>query len=197
MEKKNKSTKNYKNQFESFLEKNSLLPFESWGFFELEHGDKTIFKSNLDKIRKEVDKKSGIYVYKKGKDVLYVGKAVSLFGRLKSHNRESFELVSGDTKHKTWHKFFSKNAGDLCIYWKEVELEKERAIIEKILEYILKPRFGLFRKNKEDISFNKNQKITKMKNIPKTIIDFYNSIKKDSNHRYKSWTTFSEAARNI
>ncbi|MFH1392315.1 MAG: hypothetical protein ABIG90_01355 [bacterium] len=127
----------YKNQFESFLKKYGFLPFDHWECFELEHGKRTIFKSNSDKIRKEVDKKGGIYVYKKGDKVLYVGKAVSLFGRLKSHNRESFEPVPGDTKYKTWHKFFSRNKGKLRVYWKEIKLEDDRVIIEKMLKYVL------------------------------------------------------------
>ena len=141
--------KNYKNRFELFLKNNSFLPFENWDFFDLEHGDKTIFKNNSEKIRKEVDKKSGIYVYKKERDVLYVGKAASLFVRLKSHNRESFEPVPGDTKHKTWHKFFSRNKGKLLVYWKEVTLENDRVVIEKMLEYILEPKFEFFKKKFE------------------------------------------------
>lgn len=141
---------NYKNQFELFLEKNALLPFKYWNYFKLEHGKKRIFDSNLDKIRKEVDKKGGIYVYKKWEEVLYVGKAVSLFGRLKSHNRESFEPVPGDTKHKTWHKFFSKNKGKLRVYWKEIKLENDRVVIEKMLEYVLKPKFKFFKTRFEE-----------------------------------------------
>ncbi len=100
--------KNYKNQFELFLEKNALLHFMCWDSFELEHGKKTIFKSNSDKIRKEVDKKGGIYVYKKKKAVLYVGKAISLFGRLKSHNRESFEPFRGIRSIKPGISFFQE-----------------------------------------------------------------------------------------
>ncbi|MBU4348418.1 GIY-YIG nuclease family protein [Patescibacteria group bacterium] len=140
---------NYKNRFELFLKKNKFLPFESWDSFELKHGKKAIFNSNLDKIQKKVNKRGGIYVYKKGRAVLYVGKAVSLFGRLKSHNRESFEPVPGDTEHKTWHKFFSRNKGKLRVYWKEVKLENDRAIIEKMLECVLEPKFKFFRKKFE------------------------------------------------
>lgn len=140
---------NYKNQFESFLKKYKFLPFSHWECFELEHGKKTIFMSNSDKIRKEVGKKGGIYIYEKGNEILYVGKAVSLYGRLKSHNRESFEPVPGDTKHKTWHKFFSRNKGNLCVYWKEVKLENDRVVIEKMLEYVIWPEFKLFRKKFE------------------------------------------------
>ncbi len=138
-----------KNHFRSFLKKHGFLPLRRWNFFKIEHGTKTISKNNIVKIREQVDKKSGIYVYKKGKKVLYVGKAVFLFGRLKSHNRESFESAPKGAKDKAWHKFFSKNDGKLYIYWKEVKLEKDRVIFEKMLEYVLEPKFELFRKKFE------------------------------------------------
>jgi len=135
--------RNYKNQFESFLKKYGFLPFNHWECFGLEHGKRTIFKSNSDKIRKEVDKKGGIYVYKKGNKVLYVGKAVSLFGRLKSHNRESFEPVPGDRKDSGFHKFFSarNNCGKIKVYWIGIEVEGERVILEAMLQYLLEPEF--------------------------------------------------------
>jgi len=137
--------KSYNNKFKSFLKKHGFLPLNNWRFFELEHGKKTIFKNNINKIREQVNKKSGIYVYKKGKRILYVGKAVSLFGRLKSHNRESFNSVPKGKKGEAWYRFFSKNKGKLCVYWKEVKLENDRAIIEKMLEYVLRPEFKFFK----------------------------------------------------
>jgi len=140
---------NYKDLFRSFLEKHEFLPLHHWKCFKLEHGKKAIFRSNLVKIRKEVDNKSGIYIYEKGKRILYVGKAVSLFSRIKSHNRESFESVPGDTKWNTWHKFFSKNKGKVQIYWKEVNTEGARIILEKMLQCVLEPEFYIFRKKIE------------------------------------------------
>lgn len=133
----------YKSQFESFLKKHGFLPLSRWKCFELEHGKKAIFEGNLAKIRKEVDKKSGIYIYEKGKKILYVGKAVLLHDRLKSHNRESFEPVSGDRKDSGFHKFFSvrKNCGKLKIYWIEVKIEEERVVLEAMLQYLLEPDF--------------------------------------------------------
>ncbi|KKS82396.1 MAG: hypothetical protein UV58_C0010G0016 [Candidatus Wolfebacteria bacterium GW2011_GWC1_43_10] len=135
--------RNYKNQFKLFLEKNGFLPFKHWNCFKIEHGKETIFKSNLEKIRQKVNKSSGIYIYKKGKDVLYVDKAISLFGRLKSHNRESFEPVPSDRKDGGFYKFFSarKNCGKLRVYWIEVKIEEERVVFEAMLQYLLEPDF--------------------------------------------------------
>jgi len=134
---------NYKNQFRAFLNKHEFLPLSRWKCFELEHGKKAIFEGNLAKIRKEVNKKSGIYIYEKGKKILYVGKAVSLHDRLKSHNRESFESVPGDRKDSGFHKFFSarKNCGKLKAYWIEVKIEEERVVLEAMLQYLLEPDF--------------------------------------------------------
>jgi len=133
----------YKNRFESFLEEHEFLPLRYWEHFELEHGKKAIFKSNLVKIKKEVNKKSGIYIHKKRKKILYIGKASSLFNRIKSHNRESFESVPGDRKDSGFHKFFSarKNCGKLKVYWKEVKIEEERIVFEAMLQYLLQPDF--------------------------------------------------------
>jgi len=133
----------YKNWFKIFLKRHDFLPLDRWNRFELEHGKKAIFTSNLVKIKKEVDKKKGIYIYEKGKKILYVGKAVLLFDRLKSHNRESFESVPGDRKDSGFHKFFSarKNCGKLKVYWKEVKIEEERVVFEAMLQYLLQPDF--------------------------------------------------------
>lgn len=59
--------------------------------------------------------------------------------------------MSGDTKWKTWHKFFSlkKNIGLIKIFWKEVSEEPERQILEKMLDYVLNPEFKSFRKEVE------------------------------------------------
>ena len=133
----------YKRQFDYFLKKHGLLPLNHWKFFELEHGKKAIFNENLTKISREVNKRSGIYIYKKGERILYIGKAVSLFGRLKSHNRESFEMVPGDRKDGSYHNFFSanNNCGKLNIFWMEIKIEEERVVFEAMLQHLLKPEF--------------------------------------------------------
>ena len=136
--------RSYKSQFELFLKKHGFLPLNHWNRFELEHGKRAVFESNQTKIKKEVGKKGGIYIYIKGEKILYIGKAVSLFVRLKSHNRESFEPVPGDRKDNGFHKFFSakKNCGKLKVYWMEVKVEEERKVFEEMLQYLLEPEFG-------------------------------------------------------
>jgi hypothetical protein len=53
------------------------------------------------------------------------------------------QQISGDTKKKSkfganlWYRFFSENRGMVTIYWKELKEEKERQIIEKMLELVL------------------------------------------------------------
>ncbi len=143
--------KNNRNLFKTFLKKHGFLPLDRWNRFGLEHGKEAIFENNIEKIRTRVKKKSGIYAYKKGEKILYVGKGNPLFDRIKSHNRASFKSVPGDTKWNTWHKFFShsKNIGKVKVYWKEVKIEAERVILEKILAYVLEPKFESFKKKIE------------------------------------------------
>jgi hypothetical protein len=93
--------------------------------------------------------KTGVYVYEKNGETLYVGKGNPMYSRIKSHFIESCQEVPGDTKYKTWHKFFSKHRGDVRIYWKEMEDEKIRKIIEQMLNYVLRPEFESFRKEYE------------------------------------------------
>lgn len=143
---------NDKKIFKLFLEQNGFLPYSGWHLFFIEHGEKDNYKKNIKEIIKPiVGNKGGLYIYKKGDKIIYIGKAKRLYDRLKSHCRESFEKVSGDTKLNTWHRFFSdpKNKGQLTVYWKEVILEEERVIFENMLQYILNPEFNNWRKDFE------------------------------------------------
>ncbi|MEH6954454.1 hypothetical protein [Neobacillus drentensis] len=93
-------------------------------------------------IQNYVTNHNGLYVYKNAeKEILYIGKGKPLKNRLYSHYLESFQPVPGDTKDQRWHKFFLKLQGDLDVYWLELETEKDRQIIEKMLDYVLKPLF--------------------------------------------------------
>ena len=142
-----------KEKIKKFLEDNNFLPISRphWEFFVLSHGDRSKKERNIKKIKGNVKKKRGLYAYKKDGKLLYVGKAKSLFGRIKSHYIESFEEVKGDTKEKSryganlWHRFFEKHSGEVEIYWQELEDEKERQIIEKMIQYF----------KDEDIEFEK------------------------------------------
>jgi excinuclease UvrABC nuclease subunit len=138
-----------KNLFKSFLSQNKFLPFSLWDSFILNHG-----KANKDcekTIKNIVGNMSGLYIYKKEDRILYVGKAKLLSDRIRSHFYESYRDVSGDTKYKTWHNFFSdkNNIGHIEVLYKEVGREKERQILEKMLDYVLCPEFNNFRKELE------------------------------------------------
>ena len=137
------------NKFREFLKKNRYLPLSLWKSLKLEHGIKN--KEVPVLIRQAVGIKSGLYIYVKDNRILYVGKAKSLFGRIKGHYRESFEKVSGDTQFNTWHKFFSqkRNSGLIKIFWKEIDREDDRQILEKMLSRVLNPEFEKFRKQLE------------------------------------------------
>jgi len=138
-----------KNIFELFLKQNKYLPLSLWNSFTLNHGK---VNKDCEKIVKNtVGNKSGLYIYRKRGRILYVGKAKLLSDRIRSHFHESYREVSGDTKYKTWHKFFSdkNNIGQIEILYKEIGREKERQILEKMLDYVLCSEFNKFRKELE------------------------------------------------
>ena len=130
------------------LKKYKFLPVERWRHFNLNFGRRNLFKTNQEKIRQQVNDKNGLYVFKRGKEIIYIGKGKPLSGRLKSHNRASFEPVPGDTEYNTFHEFWSrkKNQDKMTIYWKEVELENGRVSLEAMLAHILNPEFETWRK---------------------------------------------------
>ena len=140
-----------KEKIKKFLKDNDLLPLSRWNYFEIVHGgiSPTDIQKEADylKIRNHVLGKSGLYVYEKDKKVIYVGKAKSLFGRIKNHYVSSHKEAADDTKNKLRHRFFSsrRNLGKLKIYWKEQEGEEIRKIIEKMMDYVLEPEFNNFR----------------------------------------------------
>jgi|SRR3989344_8279676 len=138
-----------KDKFRKFLKSNGYLPLSLWNSFKLEHGIEN--KEISEFMKSVVGTNSGLYIYKKNNRILYVGKAKSLFDRVKSHLRESYEKVPGDTKYNTWHKFFSsrRNKGLVKIFWKEVSEESSRQILEKMLSEVLSPEFEKFRKQLE------------------------------------------------
>ncbi|MCC5910862.1 MAG: hypothetical protein JJT76_10540 [Clostridiaceae bacterium] len=96
-------------------------------------------------LKKSIGTQNGLYVYESlEKKILYVGKGKPIINRVISHYRESFKPVSGDTKDKRWHRFFKTNSGTVRVYWKELEGESERKVVEKMLDIILNPKFNEF-----------------------------------------------------
>lgn len=130
------------------LTEHGLWPIETWEHFEFTHkapNDQEGIATQTDLLRSKVTKESGLYVYYKDGECIYVGKAAPLFNRLKSHYFESYKEVPGDTKNKKWHRFFEANTGRLMIYWKQIENETDRQIFEVALTAVLNPSFKQFR----------------------------------------------------
>jgi len=136
--------------YEKFLVENEILPIDcktgKWNHFKVNHlKPKDDISKNQVKtfIESNVANRNGLYIYKNEKgEILYIGKGKPLKNRLYSHYLESFQPVRGDTKDQRWHKFFLKHQGLLDVYWLELEGEKDRQIIEKMLDYLLKPLFN-------------------------------------------------------
>lgn len=128
---------------ESLLKRNRYLPLSIWKPFKLKHGDKANLKENIKKIKKEVQRRKGLYVYRKDGRILYVGEG-KLFDRINSHYRESLNMKRAEA----WCEFFSgkRNNGEVEIYWKEEGKEENRKVLESLLEYVLNPKFPLFKK---------------------------------------------------
>lgn len=139
----------FKEKIKQFLETNKFLPISEWPSFELDHGNSAIETENCRKIKTEIANKSGLYIYQKDGRTLYIGKAKSLLGRLKSHYHESFKDPA-HARFKPWYDFFSSdiNKGHVKIFWKEVEKEEERQILEKMLEYLTPSEFMAFKNKK-------------------------------------------------
>ena len=93
-------------------------------------------------IRDNVKKYDGIYIFKdRSNRTLYIGKGKPIANRLIDHYKKSFTAPSKDSKYKKWNRFFSAYKGKLTVYWKEIEDEKDRIVIEQMLTYILNPKF--------------------------------------------------------
>jgi len=152
-------------EIKKFLENNNFLPISepNWNIYRLHHkkpANESEEKRIFSEIKKSLGGNNGLYIYEKSGKVLYVGKGHPLFSRVKSHYQESYKEVKGDTRFATWHKFFSKYAGEMKIYWKELENEEIRKIVEQMLDYILKPEFDKFRKEHERSRRSKEKRRT-------------------------------------
>jgi len=126
--------------YKKLLTEHGHWPLDKWNQFDFRHQDPGTNQEEedrqIDLLRAQVAGKSGLYLYKKDGAYLYIGKGAPLFNRLKSHYRESFRKVPGDTKNNKWHRFFSSNVGKVTIYWKEVSDETDRRIFELALTRI-------------------------------------------------------------
>ncbi|MBS4024006.1 MAG: hypothetical protein KGZ79_16575 [Dethiobacter sp.] len=134
------------NLYIDFLQRISCYPIDNnWDTFMIEHK----IPANQDEkagveqyIKSQTGRKNGLYIYKcENEFCLYIGKGKPISGRLVSHYRESFQEVPGDTKNKKWHRFFENHQGRLKVYWKELEGEDNRRVVELMLDCVLQPAF--------------------------------------------------------
>ena len=97
--------------------------------------------------RKLGERISGVYLYERKGEVLYIGKGKPIFNRIKSHYIESYREVGGDTQDKKWHRFFSKYNGPVTAYISEIEREADRKIVEMVLQESHETVFSKFKSN--------------------------------------------------
>ncbi len=139
--------------YEELLNDNQILPLKGWNTFSFKHqkpANQTEKNKQIEVLKHNLGldrggNPDGLYAYKREDELLYVGKGKPIFNRLKSHYRESYEPVPGDTKDQRWHRFFSAYAGDLTIYWISIEDETTRKILELALHAHSQPVFENFR----------------------------------------------------
>lgn len=72
---------------------------------------------------------------------MYIGKGKPLLNRIKSHYNESYRPVGRGDMGGRFQKFFSSNSGLVKVYYKEVDGELNRQIIEAMLKCVCSPMF--------------------------------------------------------
>lgn len=145
---------------DTFIDELKNIDITSENQFSLEYGNKNNRNSIIEKIKNKVGEKSGVYIYSLDEKVVYVGKAKSLFSRIKCHYEESiFEAhgeklgIAGDSKKGLYPAFFNKELKDdqakyrVTITWIEVDSEFKRRLIEDALHLALEPTFIKFQKD--------------------------------------------------
>jgi hypothetical protein len=125
--------------------------YKSWPSLQLVHeppvdeNEKMRVISLIDQFcRRQNERISGVYLYVRNGEVLYIGKGKPIFKRIKSHYIESYREVGGDTQDKKWHRFFSKYNGPITVYIYEIEREADRKIVEMLLQGFHETIFSKF-----------------------------------------------------
>ena len=124
----------------SFLMHNKILPINKWNKFEIVHHKKIQNKEEISITKKmighNVEDRAGLYAYMKDDILLYVGKAKKLKDRIFSHYREAFYKSKKTDKAYAWYKFFSKYTGTINVYWLPIEGDRQRRIVEEMIELV-------------------------------------------------------------
>jgi len=138
--------------YENLLNTSNVFPINNWNSFQFKHGGSQVKSDRIGTLKDELQhnpstkKPKGLYAYKKGSELLYIGKGNPIFNRLKSHYRESLIQKKEPKRARRWYNFFSKHSGELTIYWIEVEDESTRRILETALHKQYNPTFNIFEK---------------------------------------------------
>ncbi|WP_017415838.1 hypothetical protein [Clostridium tunisiense] len=140
------------NKLISCLEEEGILPVSkaTWNSFMLNHcfpENEQDKKEQYSYIKQQVGNKSGVYIYVRDGEYLYIGKAKPLAKRIRDHYIESYKPIPDDCpeKNSRWDRFFQKYNGEVEIYWREFESEEERQLVEVILTKLIQPIFLKFR----------------------------------------------------
>jgi hypothetical protein len=136
-----------KARFRSFLRRLGLLPFAQprWHQVSVTHPARVQTKDQIKAMRRflkqNLPTSGGVYLYLNSTNKLvYVGKAKNLSDRAYSHYLETFKKVRGD-KAGVWHRFFSRNAGRLKLLWMSIDGDRERYVIEQMIESVVQSKF--------------------------------------------------------
>jgi len=144
-----KQSTDLKEPISRFLSEHHFLPIsvknKEWTSLDIVHPSKEPTKEQVKDYRKWIHEKvpneGGIYAYLDSKtSLLYFGKAMSLCDRIYSHYRVSFRKMSGDKKG-IWHKFFSANHGQLTVLWRKLATDRQRIMIEEMVEEVNQSQF--------------------------------------------------------
>jgi hypothetical protein len=126
--------------------------YKSWPSLQVVHeppgdeNDESEVISLIDQFcRKQGERISGVYLYERKGEVLYIGKGKPIFNRIKSHYIESYREVAGDTPDNKWHRFFNRYNGPVIVYVSEIEREADRKIVEMILQETHETVFSKFK----------------------------------------------------
>jgi hypothetical protein len=140
-EAKGKFTFALKRMFSYFFSLERKISFEITHYLTVQSSDE------IKRIKKELNNElgdiPGLYAYmNEDKIFLYIGKAKKLQSRILSHYKEAFYQPKETDKSRAWPDFFAKNAGNLTVYWIEIQKEEERKIAEQMIEYIKSSKFN-------------------------------------------------------
>ncbi|SOC06479.1 GIY-YIG catalytic domain-containing protein [Ureibacillus xyleni] len=134
-------------EIEELLKKEGYYPLTTslWNSFNFEQtrpNNCQEFENNINIIESHLQNQKGVYVYENAsKEIVYIGKGKPIKKRIKSHYNKLLKEKDADNRDT----FFINNQGTMKIYWKEIEEDDEREVIEHLLSYLVKPKYKKWR----------------------------------------------------